>query len=477
MLIRLPVAVAAVFMALNAPSIFADNPNATLQHQSDVAVTIYNADLALVKDQRTLTLPKGEHSIAFMGVSGKIRPETALLRNTQDHAGISIIEQNFDFDLLTPQSLLEKSLGKTIQIVRTNPATGQETTRSAKVLSTVGGLVVEINGQVETNPEGRFIFSELPPSLRAQPTLTTQVDNKLDGNNRYELSYLTGGLSWSADYVAELTGDNRLDLASWVTLSNYSDTEYKNANVQLVAGEINQVSSQPRAERFLAKEMDATVQRAAPLVEDFSEYKLYTLPQKTSLANNQTKQVALFNASSVATNQTLEFSDNRINRYSVENNTKEKLNPTLKLNLTNDKKSNLGMALPKGIVRVYQRDSQGNAQFVGEDSIDHTAENESIALTLGKSFDVSAVRERTYFKILNKDNANYKYEVGYRVIFKNAKKTPVKVSYRENFDSEWTILASTLKSQKKSATENEWEVTVPAKSDIVLDFSVEVKTY
>jgi hypothetical protein len=477
MLIRLPIAVAAAFMALSVPSLFADSLNATLDQQSDVAVTIYNTDLALVKDQRTLTLPKGEQSIAFMGVSGRIRPETAFLRNTQDQGAISIIEQNFDFDLLTPQSLLDKSLGKAIQIVRTNPATGQETIKSAKVLSTAGGLVVDINGQVETNPEGRFIFSELPPNLRAQPTLTTLVDNKPSGNNRYELSYLTGGLSWSADYVVELTGDNRFDLASWVTLSNYSDTEYKNASVQLVAGDVNQVSSKPRVERFLAKTMDAAVPSAVPAVEDFSEYKLYSLPRKTTLANNQTKQVALLSAANVSSHQTLVFAGNSINRYGADNGAKEKLNPALKLNFTNDKKSNLGLALPKGVVRVYQRDSQGNAQFVGEDNIGHTAENENVELTLGKSFDVSATREKTYYKILNKDNANFKYEVGYRVTFKNAKKTPAKVSYFENFDGEWTLLSSTLKSHKQSSSQNEWEVMLPAKSDIVLDFTVEVKTY
>ncbi len=477
MSIRLPAAISAVLVALSAPSVFANSLNATLDQQSDVAVTIYNADLALVKDQRLLTLGQGEQSIAFMGVSGKIRPETALLRNIQDQNAISIIEQNFDFDLLTPQSLLDKSLGKTIQIVRTNYVTGQETTKAAKVLSTVGGLVVDINGQIETNPDGRFIFPELPPNLRAQPTLTTLVDNKLAGNHHYELSYLTGGLSWRADYVVELTGDNRLDLASWVTLSNYSDTEYRNANVQLVAGDVNQVANEPRVERFLVKKMAIAEPQAAPAVEDFSEYKLYTLPRKTTIANNQTKQVALLSAAEVVSHQTLVFAGNSINRYSAESGAKEKLNPTLKLNFTNDKKSNLGMALPKGVVRVYQRDSQGNAQFVGEDNIGHTAENESVALTLGKSFDVSAIREKTYFKILNKDNANYKYEVGYRTIFKNAKKTPVKVSYFENFDGEWKLLSSTLKNQKSSASENEWEVTVPAKSDIVLDFTVEVKTY
>ena len=295
-----PVTIAAALAlfasALLQPSARAETVTSSLEDQVGLAVTIYNSNLALVKDKRQASIPKGEHNVEFIGVSGLIKPQTALLRSTSDANSLKVLEQNFDYDLLTPQKLLEKYQGQTVQLQRVPiPGSVAAPLKNAKVLSTNGGVIVEIDGKIETNPSGQFIFPALPDNLRAQPTLTTTVTHTRNGNDTYELSYLTHGLSWNADYVAELNKDNTLDLASWVTLSNNSNTEYRNAKIQLVAGDVNLVQEeQPirpmmRAELIMAEQVSVST-------EDLMEFKLYNLPRKTDLGNAQTKQVWLFSA-------------------------------------------------------------------------------------------------------------------------------------------------------------------------------------
>ncbi|WP_294041846.1 DUF4139 domain-containing protein [Thiolapillus sp.] len=213
-----------------------------LQGQTGLAVTIYNSDLALIKDRRRISLPSGITDLAIRGVSAQMRPETALLRNISHPGKLQVREQNFNFDLLTPAKMLEKYVGQTVEIIRMNPATGQETREAAKILSTNSGVVAEIGGRIETNPEGRYIFPAIPANLRDKPTLVTQVISKTSGSQELELSYLSRGLGWKADYVVELnSSDNALDLAGWVTLTNESGTSYPQARLQLVAGDVNQV--------------------------------------------------------------------------------------------------------------------------------------------------------------------------------------------------------------------------------------------
>jgi hypothetical protein len=462
-------------LGLNHPLVNAATIPSNTEDQSSLALTIYNSDLALVKDQRNLSIPKGEHDVEFMGVSGQIKPETALLRSTKHSGSIRVLEQNFDYDLLTPQKLLEKSLGKTIQIATMNPATGSEVIQSAKVLATNNGLIVEIVGKIETNPNGRFIFPSLPDNLRAQPTLTTTVANTQGAKDTYELSYLTTGLSWNADYVAELTSDNTLDLASWVTLSNNSNTAYKNANIQLVAGDVNLVNEQPLVMAMRMKTSANDRIQESLQSEDILEYKLYSLPRKTTLENAQTKQVSLFNAAAVASHQQLVFRPVIIQRYNILKDQNEKLKSTFELKIKNDKKSNLGLPLPKGTVRVYRRDAKGNAQFVGEDQIDHSAENETITLTLGQSFDVSVERKATNFKIISEGNNQFEFETSYQITFNNAKSSPASVKLLEQFDGEWKITESSAPYTKFNASSAEWNLILPAKTMTTLTFSAKVK--
>ena len=223
----------------------ADELRSTLQDQRSVAVTIYNENLALVKDQRKIPFASGQNALAFRDVSARMRPETALLRSLTSPGKLSVIEQNFDFDLLTPQKLLDKYVGKSVSIIRMNPATGVETTEQAQVLAANNGVVMKIGDRIETGIPGRIVYPDVPANLRDRPTLVMSLNNGGAAQQDVELSYLTGGLAWKADYVAELNAaDDRLDLSGWVTLTNTSGTSYNNAKLQLVAGDVNQVQDE-----------------------------------------------------------------------------------------------------------------------------------------------------------------------------------------------------------------------------------------
>src|SRR5512135_2372537 len=223
----------------------ADELRSTLQDQQGIAVTIYNENLALVKDQRRLQLPGGQGALAFRDVSALMRPETALLRSLTSPGKLAVVEQNFDFDLLTPEKLLEKYVGKNVSVIRTNPATGAETAEQAQVLAANQGVVLKIGDRIETGMPGRIVYPSVPDNLRDRPTLVMLLDNDGARQQDVELSYLTGGLAWKADYVAELNAtDDKLDLSGWVTLTNTSGATYRNAKLQLVAGDVNQVQDE-----------------------------------------------------------------------------------------------------------------------------------------------------------------------------------------------------------------------------------------
>src|SRR5690554_4886960 len=251
-----------LFGLLAAAGAAAEERPVALDSQTGVALTIYNGDLALVKDQRTVRLDRGANRLAFVGVSGRMQPETALLRGGAS-VDLKLIEQYFSFDLLTPEKLLEKSVGQTVRVARINPATGEETIVDARVLSAAQGIVLQIGDRIETGVPGRIIFPSVPEDLRARPTLVVEFDSERDiASAPVELSYLSGGLTWHADYVAELNAkEDRLDLNAWVTLTNTSGTSYRDARVQLVAGDVN------RVRQFLAKDAMAATARAAPAPE------------------------------------------------------------------------------------------------------------------------------------------------------------------------------------------------------------------
>ncbi len=455
----------------------AEERRSALDDQTTVAVTIYNQDLALVKDRRRLELPVGGLDLAFRDVSARIQPETALLRGLTEGANLKVIEQNFDFDLLTPGKLLEKYVGRPVGVIKVHPTTGEETEEDATVLAAAEGTVLRIGDRIETGQPGRIVFRELPPNLRDRPTLVMKLDNGLAGPQELELSYLTAGLSWKADYVGELAADDsHLDLTGWVTLNNTSGTAYRDAQLQLVAGDVNRVRDLPSP--AMQKEGMRMMAAAAPMMEEEAlfEYHLYSLARPTTIADNQSKQVALLAAQGIPARKELIFKGNDYYYRAQQGEIGVKLKASVFLEIDNREETNLGLPLPKGVVRIYKKDSQGTAQFVGEDRIDHTPKNETLRLKLGEAFDVTADKTQTDFvKLSGTGPWQYQFETAYRLRLRNAKPEAVTVKVREPIPGDWKILESSHPHQKVSANLAEWEIQIPTEGETVLTYRVRVR--
>ena len=452
----------------------------TLEDQQSVAVTIYNGDLALVKDTRKVKIKIGLNALALRDVSAQIRPETALLRSINAPGSLTLLEQNFDFDLLTPEKLLEKYVGKIVSLVKTNPATGVETAEQATVLSANNGVVLRVGNRIETGvPLGRIVYDNVPANLRDRPTLVTQINNKGATDQTVELSYLTSGLGWKADYVAELNAkEDMLDLSGWVTLTNTSGASYKNAKLQLVAGDVNRV--QPQASPMsMRKNMDmmTTSAEAAPMREEgLLEYHLYTLDRPTTIAENQTKQVALLSASGVPVHKVLVLQGAEYYYQSQYGEIGTKMKLGVFIEFENKEASKLGMPLPKGILRVYKKDNSGNAQFVGEDNIDHTPKNETVRLKLGEAFDVTADKKQTDFKVLpNPQKGHVAYESAFEFTLKNAKKEKVTVTVQEPISGDWKIVNESHPHTKVNSHLAVWKIDIPAEGKTTLTYRAQVK--
>jgi hypothetical protein len=452
--------------------VFADEIPVTPDQQTSIAVTIYNNDLALVRDSRKVTLTQGENDLAFIDVSGGIRPETALL-TAQDNP-ISIIEQNFDFDLLTPQKILEKSVGQQIRVMRTNPQTGQDSSEDATVLSVVdGSVVLKIGDRIETAVPGRLVFSAVPPNLRTQPTLVVKLTSEKAGETPVVLSYLTHGLSWAADYVANLSPDEKtIDLNGWVTLTNQSGITYNNAKLQLVAGKVNQVQP-PIPAAPLAMSADFAAGGRKMQEQAAFEYHLYSLDRPTTIQQNQTKQVALLTAATIPVQKQYLF-DNLAQNYGgyLDRSAADarRVNASIRLKFENDEASKLGMPLPEGTIHVYKAESGGDAIFVGEDHIDHTPKNEHVDLTLGEAFDVTARAKQVSFDKLS----DHVYESSYEIELKNAKKEAITVTIRETMPGNWQVLQESSNHAQINAATAQWQVPVPSEGSSKLSYKVRI---
>ena len=444
----------------------------TLAEQQAVSVTIYNDNLALVRDERRLSVPKGVQQLALRDVSAQIDPTTAILHSLTSSGAVSVIEQNFNFDLLSPETLLEKYVGRDVTVIHTNFRTGAETRETARVLAVNGGVVLQYPNRIETGVDGRLAFGSIPANLRDRPTLVTQIDNAYEGEQTLELDYLTGGLSWRADYVGVLNADDtRLDLNGLVTLTNTSGTSYNSAGMQLVAGNLNRVQT-PQEVRTLAAVADRAA-NAQMRQENLFEYHLYTLGRPTTIADKQTKQVAMLSASGVPVTKSLELRGEDYYYTQASSDLGQMLKPQVFLEFQNEGGA-LGVPLPKGIVRIYKKDSEGNAQFVGEDQIDHTARKERVRLRLGESFDVTATKKQTDFKRVGPFNDRYQYDSSYTIEMRNAKKTPVTLKVVEPMPGDWTMLAENYPHVKSSSATATWTITIPADGKTTLEYTVRV---
>lgn len=449
----------------------------TAADQKNLAVTIYNNNLALIKDQRKIVLNRGIQTVALRDVSAQIRPETALLHSLNQSNGLTVIEQNFDFDLLTPEKLLEKYVGKSVTLIKVNPANGNETQESAEVLSANNGVILKIGSRIETGIGGRIVYDDVPKNLRDKPTLTTKINNHSAGEHTLELSYLSGGLSWKADYVAELNAsEDKIDLSGWVTLNNTSGTRYANAKLQLVAGEVNRVSEAQMRPLAVKKTLEMAADNALSVSEEpLLEYHLYTLPQQTTITENQTKQIALLSATKIPVRKQLLLQGADYYYGASYSDLGRKLSVSTFLEFDNKEAAQLGIPLPKGIVRVYKQDRQGNGQFVGEDKINHTPKNETVRLKLGEAFDVTADKKQVDFKLISRSAKGSLSEGAYEIILKNAKKERVTVTVQEPIPGDWKMLKENYPSQKVTSNLAVWKIEIPAESQAILNYRVQLK--
>ena len=441
----------------------------TAAERTAIAVTIYNDDLALVRERRQLELPTGLNRLALREVAALMKPETALLQAVSGPP-LTVIEQNFDFDLLTPQKLLDKYVGRRVTVIRPHPTLDSEKRESATVLATGnGGTVLRFADRIETGVPGRLAFGEVPANLRERPTLSVLLGGA-GGQQEIELTYLTAGLSWRADYVALLDRQGKtLDLSGWVTLNNRSGTEYRQARIQLVAGNVNRVAPRAAAE---TKAAAAVAPRALiwPREEAISDYHLYDFERPSTIADNQIKQLALLSAGRVPVVR--EYLLTGADYYYRERYGQigQKLKPSVFIEFDN-RGGELGRPLPAGIVRVYARDSQGTAQFVGEDRIEHTAKNERLRLRLGEAFDITADRTQTAFRRTGDRSA----ETSFRIELRNGKNEAVRVRVLEPLPGDWEISQETHKSKRESARAASWLIDIPAEGRSVLEYTAQVR--
>lgn len=471
--------------------------------QTQLSLTVYSNGRSMVRDQRKVNFEKGRFTLEFQDVSAQMRSETAQFKTLGSTGDVHVLEQNLEFDLLSPQKMLEKYLGKTVSVIRTHPTQGTETSEPAEVLSVQNGLVLKMKDRVETGIPGRIAFGEVPANMRAEPTLSLLVESRKRGERDVELNYLTDGMTWKADYIAEVNpSEDKTQLTGLVTLTNQTGTNFRNSQLQLMGGDVQTVDrdvySMRKSARSFAVPMAAMDSESAPekmSSDAFFEYHLYTLPYSTSILTNQTKQVTLFQASDVQSRKELVFVGGQ-NYFSAEpdflpeGEGDEDQSPDAAelgapvaggvfLVFENDKESKLGLPLPAGVVRVYKKDKQGLSQFIGEDKIKHIPENERVRVRLGSSFDVTARRKQTSFKNLPPSSSNAKkllrvIESGAKVTFKNAKNTQQKIIYREVIPGEWKIVSSSAEYKKISKDNAEWQLTVPAKGQVKIDFRVQV---
>lgn len=421
----------------------------------DVSVTIYANDTALIQDHRSINVTGGRQRLEFQNVSARIRPETVSLAAE----GITIIEQNFDFDLLTPTKMMEKAVGQEVTLVRTSPGTGAETREKALVLATNEGVVLKIGEHIEVlRDDGlpvRVIFDKVPDNLRAKPTLSVTVNSPKGGTRPATLSYLTPGLGWKADYVALYDeADSKLDVQGWVTLTNSTGTTFDDAKTMLVAAspgepaETNTWTPRPRPRSSVVQPGTETGSR-----ERVGDFYLYPIAERTTIANLQTKQVSFLDVHGVPAEHAYEFRNPWLG-------TSEKPQSAQSVyRFTTSAKAGLGDQLPAGTLRFYMHDKRGEPQFIGESQIDHTPMGSLLSLSTGDAFDVKV--QPTVVKRTALGDFNWRTEMRYSLT--NALPKPVTVSLLQ--DGLWgdsTITAESQKSKRRSADVAEWTVQIPA---------------
>ena len=450
---------------------------ARLADQVDVAVTVYNSNLGLVRDVRQVSLPDGIGDLRFLDIAATVKPATVHFRSLSEPGRLSVLEQNYQFDLLDPQRLLRKYVGRDVTLLRLreeNGSTRQEEIE-ARLLSYNEAPVWQIGNEIVTGLHAdHYRFPEIPGNLHSRPTLVWRLENSGARRHRIEAAYLAEGLSWNADYVLTVArNDTRADLDGWVTLSNTSGTSFNNARLQLVAGDLNRVQEQ-RLMRDAMLQARAEVARAPAAFEReaFSEYHLYSLSRRTTLLENESKQIALLNGAGLAVRKTFVVNGQQMYYRNAQHPGSPLKDPVrVFYELRNDEASGLGMPMPAGTVRVYQADGSGGVQFAGEDRIEHTPKGERVSLEIGRAFDVVCERRQTHWERI----ADHVYEMAYEITLRNHKDAAVTVEVNEPIGGSWQVLSSTHQATKTDAWAARFQVPVGASGESVLRYHIRVR--
>jgi hypothetical protein len=453
-----------------------DQATTTERDQSDLSVTVYNSNLALIRDVREIHLQSGVLPLRFEDVAASIMPATVHFRSLTDPAKLSVVEQDYEYDLLDPQKLLQKYVGRELTVMRTEVDGTQTKWVPAKALLLAdnnGGTVWKIGDEIVTNAQP-YSFPDLPGNLYSRPTLVWTLENRGADAQKVEASYLTNNVNWSADYVLTVARDEKTaDLDGWVTLVNNSGAAYRDAKLQLIAGDVHRTPQMMENERALiAKDMVAGAAAPAFQQENFSEFHLYTLGRRTSIQNNESKQISLLNGTNIPVEKYLSVEGQPYyyrNPQGIGNAIPQPVKVFYRFK--NDEKSGLGMPLPAGTVRVYQADSKGGVQFGGEDSISHTPKDEQLRIYVGNAFDVVCERKRTDYKRLAPDLFELEYEISLR----NHKDSAVGVEVREPIGGDWEVLNSNYKWTKLDASTIGFQISVDKDGSATLDYRVRVK--
>ncbi|NNE57601.1 MAG: DUF4139 domain-containing protein [Hellea sp.] len=456
-----------VLLGCSAPSQASDPLETQTDASDELALTIYGDGRALIEDNRRIRFSGGEEVVALPGVSSAILPQSVTVKAD----GMTIIEQNFDFDLLTPQKLMEKAVGQYVEIVKTNPATGEEYRETAKVLSVNNGVVIQVGDQIEVlrddNIPTRVIFPKVPDNLRASPTLSLRVDAR-SGSRDANMTYISSGISWRADYVAVFNEDDkRMNLQGWATIDNTTNTTFHDAELSVVAGQVG--NAQPRNQYNNYNRNVNQGQRSGGMeagsAERIGDNYLYPLPGTTSLASKQKKQISFVDASNVKAEKVYEYYN--WNFQTIE----QPANVDSRIAFSNSKAGGMGEALPAGTVRVYAEDKKGKAQFIGEDLIGHITAGSDISMKIGEAFDITV--QPTLVKSTDISRRVRDYEMKYEVRNASGKEVSVNIYqsvYGRYYD--FQMLKESDDHVRKNDDTLKWTIDVPAEGEAVLTFKI-----
>lgn len=448
--------------------------SSTSDDQVGVALTIYNTNLGLVKDRRAVRFGEGTGELRFMDVAAQIIPTSVHIRSLNDTEGLRVLEQNYEYDLMNPQKLLDKYVGREVRLYQKNPYSEREEVVTATLLSNNGSPIFKINDEVTFGHPGRIILPGVPENLMAKPTLVWLVENRLTALQEVEASYLTNSITWRADYVLTLNEkDDRADLSAWVTIDNRSGATYKNSTLKLVAGDVHRVADDREYKEKMFRVAEAAARPAAPQFreEEFFEYHIYTLQRPATVKDNQTKQISLVSAGDVPVRKELVFRGSRayFSNRAGDLVTNQKVGVFIEI--ANRLEHHLGIPLPKGTVRVYKRDREGSLQFAGEDSIDHTPRDEKVRIKLGEAFDVVGSRKQTEWKKIATDT----YEAACEISLRNHKKEDVVVRVVEPVPGDWVMLNASHDFKKTEAFNAEFQIPVPGDREVKITYRVRMR--